>query len=70
MLEFHLRVNEGKDKGGRGQRVWTGRKQAESGMKKKNNEDKERKRKEKEKVTSHQRLLGSEVRSLVVGQPL
>lgn len=45
----------------------TGRKWNE---KKKNNEDKERKRKEKEKVTSHQRLLGSEVRSLVVGQPL
>lgn len=34
------------------------------------NEDKERKRKEKENETSRQRLLGSEVSSLVIGQQL
>ena len=41
--------------------------EAEGGMK---IEDKERKRKEKESETSRQRLLGSEVSSLVVGQQL
>lgn len=43
------------------------RTEAEGGMK---NEDKERKRKEKESETSRQRLLGSEVSSLVIGQQL